>query len=220
MSLNRMVVPALSIFLGATGICAARASGQTPQEQRISAYVQDRGPWDAPPQELQDIQRQGFRDGIEGARKDFDNHRRMDVNNREEYRDPRVPRNQFEAYRDGFRNGYARGASHLVGGPQEPVGPAEQQMVHLDAQMQAPDHDTQGMDQGRGMGSDIQRRGFQEGMEGARKDLDNHRRPNVNNRDEYRHPNVERGARDEYREAFRRGYNQAVAHGMGDHDRP
>ena len=35
---------------------------------------------------------------------------------------------------------------------------------------------------------EIQRQGFRDGIEGARKDSDNHRRPNVNNRDEYRHP--------------------------------
>ncbi len=52
-------------------------------------------------------------------------------------------------------------------------------------QMREPDRrPNMGPDMGQPMGSDIQRRGFQEGMEGARKDMDNHRRPNVNNRDE------------------------------------
>jgi ribosome modulation factor len=204
---------------------AARSSSLPQQDQRLTAYAQDRGAWDAPPQDLQDVQRQGFRDGIEGARKDFDNHRQPDVNNRDEYRDPHLQRNQREAYREGFRRGYERGVSHLVGGPQEPVGPAEQPMRGPDQQM----GDRGGRDMGPGMGmgqemgSDIQRRGFRDGMDGARKDLDNHRQPNVNNRDEYRHPNIQRGMRNEYREAFQRGYDRGMSRMMGgqmdDHDR-
>ncbi len=60
--------------------------------------------------------------------------------------------------------------------------------------------------------NDIQRRGFHDGIEGARKDVDNHRRPDVNNRDEYRHPHVSPEMRRAYREAFRRGYQQAMSH--------
>ncbi len=208
MTLNRMVVPALSLFLGATGFCVTRASA-LPLGSPSSTYSQDRGGWDTPPQELQDIQRQGFHDGIEGARKDFDNHRRPDVNNRDEYRNPRLPPEQREAYRDGFRRGYEQGVSHFMGGPQQPEGQYNRQMR---------DPDRGGQDMGQGQGSDIQRRGFQDGMEGARKDLDNHRRPNVNNRDEYRHPNVPRGLREEYREAFRRGYDRGMSQQMGDRD--
>ena len=52
-----------------------------------------------------------------------------------------------------------------------------------------------------------ERRGFQDGMEGAERDLGNHRQPNVNNREEYRDPdNVPHWARHEYREGFRHGY--------------
>jgi hypothetical protein len=206
MTLNRMVAPALFLFLGATGFCVARASG-LPQAPGNPNYAQDRGGWDMPPQELQETQRQGFRDGIEGARKDFGNHRQANVNNREEYRDPQIPREQREAYREGFRRGYEQGASHLWGGNQQP--------------MRDPDRGGPGMGPGMGMqmdmgqGSDIQRRGFQDGMEGARKDLGNHRQPNVNNRDEYRRPNVPRGMRNEYREAFRRGYDRGMSQMMG-----
>ena len=52
-----------------------------------------------------------------------------------------------------------------------------------------------------------ERRGFYDGMNGAEHDFWNHRRPNVNNRDEYRDPDSIPGwARHEYREGFRRGY--------------
>jgi hypothetical protein len=68
--------------------------------------------------------------------------------------------------------------------------------------------------------SDIGRRGFHDGIEGARRDFENHRQPNVNNRDEYRHPNVGGRDRHEYREAFRRGYDVGVQHIMnGDRHR-
>jgi hypothetical protein len=57
-------------------------------------------------------------------------------------------------------------------------------------------------------------------MMGARKDYENHRTPSVNNRDEYRHPNVPRELRREYREGFERGYDTGVRHMMGgDQDR-
>lgn len=60
--------------------------------------------------------------------------------------------------------------------------------------------------------SDISRRGFHDGIEGARRDFQNHRPPNVNNRDEYRHPNVPRSVRRDYRQAFAQGYNVGVRH--------
>jgi hypothetical protein len=51
---------------------------------------------------------------------------------------------------------------------------------------------------------------------------DTPRRPDVNNREEYRHPHVPHEARHEYREAFRRGYDVGVQHimngGRHDHD--
>jgi hypothetical protein len=77
----------------------------------------DRGGWDAPPQEFQEIQRRGFHDGIEGARHDVDNHRRPDVNNRDEYRHPHVPPSARRDYREGFRRGYDVAMRHMLGGP-------------------------------------------------------------------------------------------------------
>jgi ribosome modulation factor len=64
--------------------------------------------------------------------------------------------------------------------------------------------------------NDAQRHGYQDGVEGARKDYENHRRPDVNNRDEYRHPNVSKHQRHEYREGFQRGYDDGVRHMTGD----
>jgi hypothetical protein len=71
-------------------------------------------PWAAVPPELQGAERQGFHDGIEGARKDAENHRPPSVENRDEYRHPGVPHRDRGAYRDGFRRGYQIGVDHLM----------------------------------------------------------------------------------------------------------
>lgn len=107
---------ALGFYVSALGLLAlspvaAKAAPAAPAQY----HDQDRGDWDAPPPEFKDVQRRGFRDGIEGARKDFDNHRRPDVNNRDEYRHPPVERAFRNDYRDGFRRGYERAMSHLMG---------------------------------------------------------------------------------------------------------
>jgi hypothetical protein len=73
------------------------------------------GGWDAPPPEFREIQRKGFHDGIEGARKDFDNHRPPNVNNRDEYRHPHVDASMRDDYREGFRRGYDVAMRHLEG---------------------------------------------------------------------------------------------------------
>ena len=80
-----------------------------------SGYAQERG-WEAPPPELDEVARRGYHDGVEGAHKDYDNHRRPDVNNRDEYRHPHVPGRDREAYRRGFERGYRTGVDHLYHG--------------------------------------------------------------------------------------------------------
>lgn len=61
----------------------------------------------------------------------------------------------------------------------------------------------------------VQQKGFRDGVRGAYKDAQNHRPPNVNNRDEFRHPDVPHRDRRAYREAFKRGYWTGVQHLMG-----
>jgi hypothetical protein len=115
MIFTRFAVTAFALFLGITYPGTARAYS-LPAGSPQYAHGQDRGDWDAPPQELREMQRRGFRDGIIGAQKDFDNHRRPDPNNRDEYRRPNnVPYDMVEAYRDGFRRGYERVTEELQG---------------------------------------------------------------------------------------------------------
>ena len=62
---------------------------------------------------------------------------------------------------------------------------------------------------------DFERRGFLDGVQGAQRDLENHRIWDVNNRDEYRGLHVPGEMRHEYREGFERGYYAAVRHFEG-----
>lgn len=113
MKLTWIAFSGLALSLGTGGFVLAAASA-TPISP--SGLTQDRdGGWDAPPSEFREIQRQGFHDGIEGARKDFDNHRAPNVNNRDEYRHPHVSPSAREDYREGFRRGYDAAMRHLMG---------------------------------------------------------------------------------------------------------
>ena len=181
--------------------CAAFALLSAPRSHAAapppSGVSQDRGDWDRPDNAWDDIQRRGFHDGIEGARRDVENHRQPDVNNRDEYRHPdNVPPPMRRAYREAFRRGYQRGMSHFLNGPMAGppiVRPWDAVPDEFDA---------------------LRRQGFHDGIEGARRDYENHRRPDVNNRDEYRHPHLPPDQREAYREGFRRGYQVAINHLM------
>src|SRR5579863_8498564 len=164
MTQNRILIPALAIILAAGCSTAARMhAAPLPQPQ---GYGQDRD-WQVPPGEFNEVQRRGFHDGLEGARRDFENHRRPDVNNRDEYRNPQLGGELRETYRAGFRKGYEIGVSHLWGAPPPPppvAAPAPER----------PGWETWAM---RGLQSDAERQGYHEGTEHARKDFTLQRRP-------------------------------------------
>jgi hypothetical protein len=109
MKINPLAISALALTFGATGLVIAQPSA-TPVSG--SAYMQEGG-WDMPPGEYQEFQRKGFHDGIEGARKDFENHRPPSPENRDEYRHPDVPHNARHDYREAFRHGYQVGWQHF-----------------------------------------------------------------------------------------------------------
>jgi len=113
----------LWVATAVAGVCLVSVGAKPVQGAGIASgygmpaagYVQEHH-WDAPPPELDEVSRHGFHDGIEGARKDYGNHRRPDVNNREEYRHPSLPERDREAYRRGFERGYQAGVDHLYHG--------------------------------------------------------------------------------------------------------
>ncbi|HKF47570.1 MAG TPA: hypothetical protein VKB38_09455 [Terracidiphilus sp.] len=189
-------------------IVPAHAAAFTLSPQPNGQYGQQGG-WDAPPREFNDIQRRGFRDGVEGARHDFGNNRRPDVNNRDEYRHPdSIPPGLREAYRDAFRRGYNVAASHLWSEAPPPVVPAP---VFPAPAPPPPPRSSYGGDGGddwgaRGLRSDAERQGYREGSQEARKDYQFQRRPDPDDHEEYRNPYVAAQFVDEYREGFMRGY--------------
>jgi hypothetical protein len=66
---------------------------------------------------------------------------------------------------------------------------------------------------------EMEKRGFHDGVQGAMKDYDHHRFPDVERRSEYRKPHVEASLREDYRKGFRRGYNDAMKHLMDSNGR-
>lgn len=216
MNLNRLAVTAAVLIFGTAGLLETKSMGA--QQPYGGGYGQNRysqrgGDWDEPPADFNDVERRGFHDGIEGARRDYGNHRRPDVDNRDEYRHPDLPRREWEDYREGFRRGYETAMSYLTGGYGGPMqGPGPSQSYG------GPNRDWSARS---GPGFEARRRGFGDGMEGAIKDFGNHRRPDPDNRDEFRHPQVPGELRDTYRDGFRRGYQVAMSelmNGGGDRD--
>jgi hypothetical protein len=202
MTLKRFALPALLMILAAGGPGVAKSLA-APLPAEPAAYGQE--PWENAPREFNEIQRRGFRDGIEGAHRDFDNHRRPDVDNREEYRDPHAERELREAYRAAYRRGYEVAASHLWGAPPPPPPPV--------AEPPHSDWNAWGM---RGLENDAERQGYREGTEEARKDLQMHNRIDPDDSDEFRHPHVPPGLADEFREGFMRGYEVTVSQMSGE----
>ena len=113
---TRSIASLLSVALLAGAGIAAAQYNQGPPPPPPPGYNQGPGGWDAPPPEFAAAQRRGFHDGIEGARRDFENHRPPNVENRDEYRHPGfIPGPDRRDYRAGFRRGYDVAARHMYG---------------------------------------------------------------------------------------------------------
>ena len=208
------IVSAIALFLAFTGPGFAKVSGQ-PQTQSVSTNSQDRDAWDAPPQGLPEAQLMGFRDGVAGARKDFDKHREFNVSDRKEYLNPHLPADQKDAYCDGFRLGYERGASHFISGPEQPVAVLDTKMPEP-ARSETPQVASgAGRDAAADTATEVQHRGFQDGIALARVDLENHRWTNVNDRIEFRDLKLSPALRLQYLAAFSQGYDQFMSQQAG-----
>jgi hypothetical protein len=104
-------ISALALSLGATtGTVAARAYA-APASPGFAGYQEGR--WDEPPSEFNDARRQGFHEGIEAARRDFDNHRHKDADDHDAYKHPPGDRAAREDFREGFRRGYEKAKDHM-----------------------------------------------------------------------------------------------------------
>lgn len=107
MKFNRLVLPVLAVSLSAPCFTLALPTAAP------AAYAAQDNSWETAPSEFTEIQRQGYHDGVEAARKDFDHHRRSDVMNRKEYRHPKVAPSGRKDYREGFKRGYDAAAEHI-----------------------------------------------------------------------------------------------------------
>ena len=102
MKTTRLLIPALAVaMLGSAGsVFAQRYYGPAPYADRDREAA---------------LEQRGFRDGAFGADRDFQNHRRPDVNNRDEFRNPRMPAWAQHEYREGFRRGYYARVREIYG---------------------------------------------------------------------------------------------------------
>lgn len=64
---------------------------------------------------------------------------------------------------------------------------------------------------------EMQRKGFHAGVQAAMKDYDKHRDPDLERHKEYVHPKVDRGFVPDYRDGYKRGYNDAYKHLVKSH---
>ncbi len=107
MTIKWLALPVLAFATCVVFSSPSKAFAATPQ---VNVQI---GGWDQPPAEYRDVQRQGFRDGIEAAHRDFDHHRHADAGDHEQFRHPPVPRGVRDDYREGFRHGYEVAMHHL-----------------------------------------------------------------------------------------------------------
>lgn len=196
--ISRFAAPILAVALGLSGGAMMIAV------QPLAAQDRD---WDHRDRGMDNVQQLGYRDGMEGARRDYENHRAPSPENRDEFRHPHVAPELRQEYREAFRHGYQEAAAHLWGAAasREPVyrAPAPPPQQDWDWGM-------------RGLRSDAERRGYHEGIEEARKDFQFQRRPDADDHPEYRMPPVPPELADEYREGFMRGYTVAMSQLNGD----
>lgn len=80
------------------------------------------------------------------------------------------------------------------------------------------DHDHDAWNEPPSEYRDAQRRGYQEGIEAARHDFDEHRHADADDHNIYKHPPVDESARKDFRDGFREGYRRAMDHMKYDHD--
>lgn len=111
MKTRALAAIAVALMMGSTtGAMMAQYYGPPPPQ-----YAPQQA-WDQVPPEFREAQQRGFHDGIEGAKRDFKNHRQPNVENRDEYRNPHfISPPDREDYRMAFRRGYEVAVRHIYG---------------------------------------------------------------------------------------------------------
>jgi hypothetical protein len=114
MKMKWLSIAALTVSLAAPAstITAKALAAELPPPAPAYPAYQER-PWDQPPDEYRDVQRQGFHDGIESARRDWERHSSKDADDHDLYRHPPVDRQFTHDYRDAFKHGYSEAKHHM-----------------------------------------------------------------------------------------------------------
>ena len=111
MKTRALAVAAIALMMGLGGDAMVAQYYDPPPMQ-----YSPRPAWDQAPREFRAAQERGFHDGLEGAKKDFENHRQPNVMNRDEYRNPHfISPPDRQDYRMGFRRGYEVAVRHMYG---------------------------------------------------------------------------------------------------------
>ena len=101
---TRLLIPAFAVVLLASAGNAFAQQYDAPPEFQYGHHGTEEA-----------MEHRGFYDGVRGADRDFENHRRPNVNNRDEYRDPdSIPGWAQHEYREGFRRGYYVGCGRSI----------------------------------------------------------------------------------------------------------
>jgi len=112
MKMKVFAIPALTIALATAAGWMSTKANAAPLAQPAAGLYQDR-PWDEPPGEFREVQKQGFHEGVEAARHDFERHNHKDADDHDAYRHPHVERSLRDDYREGFKRGYEMAKQHM-----------------------------------------------------------------------------------------------------------
>ena len=101
---NLVMLASAALFVGMTiGPMAVQ-----PANAQISIHFG----WQQPPQQYNDVQRQGFHAGIDAAHRDLDRGLPPDTHRHRRFRHPPVLPGARHDFRRGFRHGYDMGYRH------------------------------------------------------------------------------------------------------------
>lgn len=113
MKIALFTIPALALCIAAPA--AIKASAHEAQPVPTASQYQDHDrDWDRAPDSYRDAQRQGFHEGMEAARRDFDQRRHADADDHQVFKHPPVEGDEARHdFREGFKEGYHRAMEHM-----------------------------------------------------------------------------------------------------------
>ena len=117
MNIKWMTVSTRALCMAAPVAIKAAAQEPPPPPQyapQSQDQYQDRDrDWDRTPDGYRDPQRQGFREGVQAARRDYMDRRHADADDHQVYKHPPVDERDRGEFRDGFKEGYRRAMDHM-----------------------------------------------------------------------------------------------------------